>query len=158
MRVELASGERPQDGYFHCDERQLPATELLCRVECLPFASDSLEAILASHIIEHFSYRTVDAVIAEWRRALMPGGSILIITPNFGYVAHGYVEGWMEHKEARDRAFGGQDYDGNYHYNMYDSRSLQDALEAAGFRNVRDVTSNYESREVPMSLYFNAEK
>lgn len=158
MRVELASGERPHDSYFHCDERRLPATQMVCRVECLPFATGSVEAILASHIIEHFSYLTVDQVLAEWYRALMPGGDILIITPNFGYVAHGYAYGWMDHKEARNRTFGGQDYEGNYHYNMYDSESMQKALEATGFINVRDVTSNYESRTVPMSIYFNAEK
>lgn len=158
MRVELASGERPFDGYLHCDERRLPATNLVCRVECLPFASGSVESLLASHIIEHFSYRTVGEVLDEWYRALKPGGDVLIITPNFAYVAHGYTEGWMDHKEARDRMFGGQDYEGNYHYNMYDYSSLQRALEETGFKNVRDVTSNYESRKVPMSIYFNAEK
>ncbi len=158
MRVELASGERPHEGYLHCDERLLPATGMLCRVERLPLATGSVETLLASHIIEHFSYLTVDEVLAEWHRVLRHGGSIMIITPNFGYVAHGYAAGWMDHKEARDRMFGGQDYEGNYHYNMYDSESMRTALEATGFRNVRDVTSDYESREVPMSIYFNAEK
>ena len=158
MRIELASGERPYDGYFHCDERLLPATGMVCRVECLPFVTDSVEAILASHIIEHFSYLTVDKVLDEWYRALKPGGDILIITPNFGYVAHGYTDGSMDYTEARNRMFGGQDYEGNYHYNMYDTKSMQKALETSGFKNVRDVTSNYESRKVPMSIYFNAEK
>ena len=158
MRVELASGERPHEGFLHCDERILPATELVCRVESLPFADGTLESIMASHIIEHFSYRTVDQVLAEWYRALMPGGEIRIVTPNFGYVAHGYAEGWMDHTEARNRAFGGQDYPGNYHYNLFDSLSMRQALENAGFKNIQDVTSNYESRKVPMSIYFNAEK
>jgi len=31
-------------------------------------------------------------------------------------------------------------------------------LEKAGFKNVQDVTSSYENRKVPMSIYFNAEK
>lgn len=158
MRVELASGERPHEGYLHCDERILPATELLCKVECLPFADNSVESIMASHIIEHFSYLTVEEVLAEWLRALKPGGEVHIITPNFGYVAHGYVEGWMEHTEARNRSFGGQDYPGNFHYNLFDSGSMYKSLENAGYKNIRDVTSNYESRKVPMSLYFNAEK
>jgi ubiquinone/menaquinone biosynthesis C-methylase UbiE len=158
VRIELASGERPHDGYLHCDERVLPATELVCRVERLPFAEGSVESMLASHIIEHFSYLTVHEVLAEWHRALQPGGNVLIITPNFGYVAHGYADGWMDHEEARNRTFGGQDYEGNYHYNMFDSGSLRRALENTGFRNVKDVTSNYENRKIPMSIYFNAEK
>lgn len=158
MRVELASGDRPWEGYLHCDERLLESTDLACRVETLPFADSSVEALLASHIIEHFSYREIDRVLAEWYRVLRPGGGILIITPNFAYVAHGYVEGWMEYTESRNRMFGGQDYLGNYHYTMFDSPALGACLEEAGFKNVRDVTSGYESRKVPMSLYFSAEK
>lgn len=158
MRVELASGERPFDGYFHCDMRLLESTDLVCKVEVLPFADNSLEELLASHIIEHFSYREIEWVLEEWFRVLRPGGAILIITPNFGYIAHGYAEGWMDYTESRNRMFGGQDYPGNFHHTMFDSPSMGKALEKVGFRNIRNVTSNYESREVPMSIYFNAEK
>jgi len=158
MRVELASGERPHNGYLHCDMRLLESTDLVCTVEVLPFANDSVESLLASHIIEHFSYREIDRVIEEWHRVVRPGGNILIITPNFAYIAHGYVEGWMDYTESRNRMFGGQDYPGNFHFTMFDSLSMGKTLEKAGFKNVRDVTSNYENRKVPMSIYFNAEK
>ncbi len=158
MKVELASGERPYDGYLHCDERILPATNLVCRIETLPFAENSVESLLASHIIEHFPYAGIGDVLAEWHRVLKPGGSILIITPNLGYIAHGYTEGWMEYTEARNRLYGGQDYRGNFHYTMFDSTALRMALTDAGFRNAADVTANYERRKTPMSLYFNAEK
>jgi len=136
----------------------LASTDLVCWVERLPFADCSVQSLLASHIIEHFSYRVMESVLAEWHRVLAPGGDILVITPNFGYIAHGYVDGWMEYTEARNRMFGGQDYDGNFHYMMFDSPALAAAMTGTGFRKVRDVTSNYENRKVPMSLYFSAEK
>lgn len=158
MKVELASGERPFDGYLHCDMRLLDSTDLVCLVEGLPFAEGSVDFLLASHIIEHFSYREINNVLSEWHRVLRPGGEILIITPNFAYIAHGYVEGWMDYTESRNRMFGGQDYAGNYHFTMFDSVSMAQALENTGFRNIRDVTGNYEKRTVPMSIYFNAEK
>jgi predicted SAM-dependent methyltransferase len=158
MKVELASGERPREGYLHCDMRRLESTDLACRVESLPFAGGSVEDLLASHIIEHFPYARVGEVLAEWRRVLSPGGTLRIITPNLGYIAHGYVEGWLEHAEARNRLYGGQDYEGNYHFNMFDSPSLALALREAGFRNIHDVTASYERRKVPMSIYLNAEK
>ncbi len=158
MKVELASGERPYEGFLHCDERILPATNLVCRIERLPFADNSVEQLLASHIIEHFPYATIGAVLAEWRRVLRPGGGIHIITPNLGYIAHGYVEGWLEYTESRNRLYGGQDYSGNFHYTMFDSAALRAALLEAGFRSAVDVTANYERRKVPMSIYFNAEK
>ena len=158
MRVELASGERPYDGYLHCDMRVLESTDLVCRVEILPFADCSVESLLASHIIEHFPYESIISVLGEWHRVLSPGGDILIITPNLGYITHGYVDGWMDYTEARNRLFGGQDYEGNYHYTMFDSQSMFKALEEVGFKSIEDVTANYETREVPMSLYFSAEK
>ena len=46
MRVELASGERPHNGYLHCDMRLLESTDLVCRVEVLPFANNSVESLL----------------------------------------------------------------------------------------------------------------
>ncbi|MBN2289549.1 MAG: methyltransferase domain-containing protein [Candidatus Glassbacteria bacterium] len=158
MRVELASGERPFDGYLHCDMRLLGSTDLVCRVENLPFADNSVESLLASHIIEHFPYGNLVAVLIEWHRVLRPGGDILVITPNLAYITSGYQQGSMDYTEARNRLFGGQDYMGNYHYTMFDSRSMALALEEAGFRRIKDITSNYETREVPMSLYFSAEK
>ncbi|HUU29314.1 MAG TPA: methyltransferase domain-containing protein [archaeon] len=158
MKIELASGTRPQEGYLHCDVRLLESTDLLCRVETLPFATNSVEALLASHIIEHFSYRETDTVLKEWHRVLRPGGTILIITPNLAYIAYGYVEGWMDYTEARNRLFGGQDYPFNYHYTSFDSPDMSKTLEEVGFQNVRDITSQFESRKVPMSLYFSAEK
>lgn len=158
MKIELASGDRPQPGYLHCDQRRLASTDLVCRVECLPLADDSVEQLLASHIIEHFSYRAVLEVLREWRRVLRPGGQILIITPNLAYIAHGYVEGRMQFTEARNRLYGGQDYAGNFHYNSFDSPELARLLTEADFRGIADVTARYESRGIPMSLYFNAEK
>ncbi|MEA2062304.1 MAG: methyltransferase domain-containing protein, partial [Gemmatimonadota bacterium] len=86
MRIELASGDRPHDGHLHCDERILPATDLACRVEVLPFATDSVESILAYHIIEHFPFESIIPVLAEWRRVLKPGGEIMVVTPNLGYI------------------------------------------------------------------------
>jgi len=158
MRVELASGTRPQPGFFHCDVRRLESTDLLCRVEMLPFAANSVEFLLASHIIEHFSYLETPNVLKEWHRVLKPRGGILIITPNLAYIASGYVEGWMDYTEARNRLFGGQDYTFNYHFTTFDASAMAQYLKEAGFKNIRDVTSHYENRKVPMSLYFSAEK
>ena len=36
MKIELASGDRPQPGFLHCDQRMLAPTDLVCRVEACP--------------------------------------------------------------------------------------------------------------------------
>ena len=158
MRVELASGERPFAGYLHCDRRALPPTDVVCTVDQLPFLEDSLESLLACHIIEHFPYAQIRDVLSEWRRALAPGGDITVVTPNFEFITRGYEEGWLSYNEARGRLFGGQNYPGNFHYTIFDSASLSAALKEAGFRRIRDVSSEYEGRSVPMTIYFRAEK
>lgn len=158
MKIELGSGNRPREGYIHCDLRVLEATDVVCRAENLPFGSNSVECIVASHLIEHFPHSRTMAVLLEWRRVLCPGGEILIITPNLGYVAHGYASGAINYREARNRLFGDQDYAYNFHYTVFDSPAMSLVLAEAGFREIRDVTTDYERRKVPMSLYFKAEK
>ena len=59
----------------------------------LPFASESFEAVYASHLLEHISPRQAGNVLEEWGRVLKPGGEMLILVPNMGYVAELILSG-----------------------------------------------------------------
>ena len=51
-------------------------------LDYLRTASD-LGGVFASHIIEHFAPESAEAMIAGASRALVPGGCLVIVTPNF---------------------------------------------------------------------------
>jgi predicted SAM-dependent methyltransferase len=48
----------------------------------LPYGSNSLGAIYASHILEHVMRPEIDKVLNEWQRVLYPGGIIQVSIPD----------------------------------------------------------------------------
>jgi FkbM family methyltransferase len=53
---------------------------MVAAIEKLPFADASFDALYASKVIEHVP--DGDAALAEWRRVLRPGGTLIVTTPN----------------------------------------------------------------------------
>jgi SAM-dependent methyltransferase len=49
----------------------------------LPYRTASFRVLLAQHLVEHFERST--ALLQEWRRVLVPGGTIILVTPNNNY-------------------------------------------------------------------------
>jgi SAM-dependent methyltransferase len=50
----------------------------------LPFAAASFDGVLAVEVLQHVAPRGLDAVLAELRRVLRPGGTVAIIDKNAG--------------------------------------------------------------------------
>jgi SAM-dependent methyltransferase len=81
----------------------------------------SVEAIIASDVLEHLDDDV--AALCEWRRVLVPGGTLIAFVP-----AHRWL--WSAHDEA------------NHHRRRYAKRQLQSALQRAGFESVRTSAWN----------------
>jgi predicted SAM-dependent methyltransferase len=80
IRLNLGSGFRPIDGYENLDIKDgNPAYPLA-------YADNSVDEIRASHLLEHFSHREVQAVIRDWVRVLKPGGCLKLAVPNFDWI------------------------------------------------------------------------
>ena len=56
---------------------------LLASAERLPFPEERFDAVVAQHLIEHFS--APGPLLQEWRRVLVPGGRLVLVTPNDRY-------------------------------------------------------------------------
>ena len=52
----------------------------------LPYRKSSFHALLAQHVIEHFEQSAV--LLSEWARVLVPGGTLVLVTPNAHYPDH----------------------------------------------------------------------
>lgn len=61
--------------------------------KALPWQSDTVDAIYASHLLEHFARHEIDAVLCEWARVLKPGAPIHLLVPDatwaFGHLLLG---------------------------------------------------------------------
>lgn len=153
LGLEVASGERPQEGYLHLDRRVVAGVNVVGDVAKPPLAGNRFRQVHAQHIIEHFPRAEVGDVLRRWVEMLAPGGSILVVTPNLAYIADGYRNGTMTFGEATTRLYGEQNYVGNTHYHLFDRDALMTAMRDAGCDAVYDLTPRYEKRAIPMSLY-----
>ena len=83
---EIASRlwERYLDGFTHIDITNFEHIDFKIPVNDLSiFEENSVELIYASHVIEYFDPFEVVNVLEEWKRVLIPGGTLRIAVPNF---------------------------------------------------------------------------
>jgi predicted SAM-dependent methyltransferase len=82
--AHLGCGKRHLEGYIHVDLADYPHIDHCHDIRTLPmFEDDSLDGIYASHVLEYFDRIEVEEVLAEWRRALRPGGFLRLAVPDF---------------------------------------------------------------------------
>ena len=138
----------------------------------MPFPDNSVDVVYSSHVLEHFPYHSLVALLDDCFRILKPGGLMSICVPN----ARVYIEGY-NNPEKFDRSiltykpalFSDQRMDLlNYifymvdeHKYMFDEENLTYLLKKAGFISVEprafDQELDLKEREKE-SLFFKAIK
>jgi len=116
-----------------------------------PFASNSLEAIYSSHVLEHFDRNEASFFLSECSRVLQPQGVVRILVPDFrkqilDYCDHGDMDLFMEKSlltEPRPQSFSQKlklaIVGVRNHLWMYDETSLIKLLKRVGFSDVRPI-------------------
>jgi predicted SAM-dependent methyltransferase len=105
----------------------------------LAFQDNSLGAVYASHVLEHFSHRDTARVLAEWYRVLRPGGALLLNVPDLDWACQAWLNPALRTPYFRDDQrflevfFGGQDTPGEVHYTGFTANGLKTQLLRAGF-------------------------
>jgi predicted SAM-dependent methyltransferase len=102
----------------------------------LPFADGSVDAIWASHVLEHCAMTKVPDVLREWLRVLRPHGRAIIRVPNFDYVARYWLTG-PDRAWAEAMVFGHQANEGEFHKAAFTAAMIRGDLEGVGFECLR---------------------
>ena len=103
------------------------------------FDDDSLDVVFTSNFIEHLPNKAaIDATLAEARRCLRPGGTIILMGPNIRFVPGAYWDYWD-------------------HYVPITDKSLVEALGLAGFNVTKSVPrflpyTMSDGKEAPIAL------
>lgn len=134
----------------------------------LPFADNSIDAIYASHLLEHLYHNEAEKLLRECFRVLSPGGVLRLMVPDLQTLVSQYLK--QKQNNNKENGCAADVFveslllklpiasTGNWMYNiynaltdfhthkwMYDAESLIGCLQKAGFVEV-SKKSRYESR------------
>ena len=103
----------------------------------LPFEPGSVDEIASAHLVEHFPQEEMRRrLLPHWRNLLKPGGRLRAVTPDGEAMLGGLAAGSYGFEDFREVLFGGQEYQGDFHYNLFTPDSLRRLVEEAGFTSV----------------------
>lgn len=153
-KLQLACGSNHPKGWLNTDYYH-PSSEVACLdvTERFPFQENTFTAILAEHVIEHFTYLDGKTMMAECLRTLKPGGILRLSTPNicfytdlfnpekFVKFVDSYViphqNLWVPYADEARATFVLNNLVRNWrHLFIYDYETIESLLTSVGFVNV----------------------
>jgi predicted SAM-dependent methyltransferase len=172
MRRLHIGGQVRVDGWEVLDANAGPAVDHVADARDLSqFSDETFDIVYASHVVEHLDYRDVLlATLREWRRVMVPGGTLYVSVPDLATLASMFVLKDQLNMEERYHVmrmiFGGHVDSHDYHLVGLDQEFLGTFLTQAGFCNLRRVrsfglfqdTSEMLFKGIPISLNVIAEK
>jgi predicted SAM-dependent methyltransferase len=140
-------GEEPHPDWKILDIEKRPEVDFVCDASNLSqFEENSIDAIYASHVLEHFYYYINDElenVLKEWYRVLKPDGQLMISVPDMQILCELYTHPNLD-STARFHImrviFGGQMNEYDVHKVGFDFDFLHWNLMQAGFRSCQRVS------------------
>lgn len=137
LRLNIGCGHIPLEGYVNVDRRALPNVDVQAEAHNLPFNDGEVMEIFSSHLLEHFPQEQLRRqILPYWARLLRPEGTLRATVPDAATMIREYQKGNYSYLDLREVMFGGQDYDGDFHYNMFIPESLSKLLHEAGFDDI----------------------
>lgn len=147
-KLNLGCGHIQMADYINIDSRELPGVDVISDIAALPFETHSIDTIYAAHLIEHFPERTLrDVILPHWLDLLKRDGTLILIAPNAQAMLDAYSKGDVNFEQLREVTFGGQEYDGDYHYTMVSPQSLINILTECGFKEFTIIASDRRNGE-----------
>lgn len=144
LRINIGCGHIQPEGFLNVDGRALPGVDIVSEATAIPLNEGEVEEIFSSHLIEHFSRHILErALLPHWRSLLKSGGVLTTIAPDGAAMLDALHTGEMSFEDFREVLFGGQDYNGDFHYNLIRPGDFIKLLERENFT---DITINYSGK------------
>jgi len=146
LRINLGCGHVPLPGFVNVDRRELPGVDVVAEVDDLPFEQGEVQEIFSAHLLEHFPQEQLKrTLLGYWHGLLKPGGEFRAVVPDADGMIKAYASQEYPFERFREVTYGGQDYDGDFHFNMFTTGSLSQMLTDAGFVDINVIADNREN-------------
>ena len=134
LRLNLGAGHVLEAGYVNVDLRELPGIDIVAGIDDLPIGPESVAEIASSHLLEHFPLEQLRRkLLPYWFGLLRPGGTFRAVVPDLDEMSRAYARGDTTFEVFRAVTYGGQEYDGDFHFNAFTPESLGELFIEAGF-------------------------
>lgn len=145
MKLHIGGTQQHPDWKI-LDIEARPEVDVVCNASCLQqFKDNSIEAIYASHVLEHFYHSLNDQLLmtlSEWYRVLQPGGKLFISVPNLQVLCWLYLNHRLsvfDRYSLMAVMFGAQENEHDVHKVGFDFEILALFLEEVGFKEYTEV-------------------
>ena len=140
-------GKEPHPDWKILDVEARPEVDFVCDASSLEqFGDESVAAIYASHVLEHFHYGLNNELLRtliEWHRVLIPDGKLYISVPDLKTLCWLYLNPNLmplERHYIMRIMFGGHMNEFDVHRVGFDFETLGLYLEKAGFTGYEAVS------------------
>ena len=142
IKLNLGCGTEHLEDYLNCD-LYAPGSDLKFDAAKIDLNDNQVDEIRAYHLIEHFDFHKIFAVLKEWHRVLKNGGLLVLETPDFLNSCKRFAEG---NEELRQKLYGHffawPWLDGQTHKFLFTEDQLKWTLEQCGFTNIIRVQAD----------------
>jgi predicted SAM-dependent methyltransferase len=145
LDLHLGCGIRYLSGFVNIDANPMNKTDLWLDVRCgLPFASNSVDSIYSTHVIEHLYPDELEKLLGDCARVLKPGGGMRVIVPSLSNAILAFqqnrrdwfYDGFPRHYDSMGGRFSNFVFCDGQHRSAFDLSYLDEVLRKAGFREV----------------------
>jgi len=108
------------------------------------FEANSIEAIYASHVLEHVGQNDMERVLVGIKRVLMSGGTFMVSVPDLDVLSHLFISPSLSIDQkfhVMRMIFGGQTDTADFHHIGLNHQILYRYLQSAGFARIERVHS-----------------
>ena len=143
--VNLGSGKKYLDGFVNIEGNLFYKKDIWLDIRNgLPFPDNSVDALYACHLFEHFYVSELVKILFEIHRILKPEGGVRILVPSLEQAIDAYLRGgkeWFSDFPSAYESLGGRFSnfllcDGQ-HRIVFDYSFLEELLKKTGFSNMR---------------------
>jgi glycosyltransferase involved in cell wall biosynthesis len=142
LKLNIASGKDYREGYINADLYSENTDKVDAEFDAMkiPYPDNTVDEILALHVIEHFDFFEGQRVLAEWYRVLKPGGKLVLETPDFLENCKEFVNSDENKRvELYNNFFAHAWFPGGGHKFLFTHSQLATQLHWAKFREHRRI-------------------
>lgn len=138
LRIHLGAGSINIQGWINIDARDDKHIHLQTNnFDLKEFAPGGVSEIYMCHVLEHFSFNELVAILKTLQVKLKVNGVLRLSVPDFDQLIVIYQETGRDLELIKRALMGGQEYEYNFHKSVFNKTMLSDLLMTCGFINIQ---------------------